>query len=91
MTALRQRMIEDLQLAGMCERTQEVYVRAVRHLAEYCGKSPDQINEEEIRSYFLYVKNKKKWARPTCTIAICGRSRQTWGTTARQPPQYTLT
>jgi len=65
-------MIEDLQLAGMAERTQEVYVRAVRHLAEYCGKSPDHIDEEEIRSYFLYVKNEKKWARPTCTIAICG-------------------
>jgi hypothetical protein len=65
-------MIEDLQLAGMSERTQEVYVRAVRHLAEYCGKSPDKINKEEIRSYFLHVTNEKKWARPTCTIAICG-------------------
>jgi site-specific recombinase XerD len=65
-------MIEDLQLAGMSERTQEVYVRAVRHLAEYCGKSPDKIDEEEIRSYFLHVKNEKKWMRPTCTIAICG-------------------
>ena len=72
MTALRQRMIEDLQLAGMSERTQEAYVRAVRHLSEYCDKSPDQIDEEEIRSYFLHVKNEKKWARPTCTIAICG-------------------
>ena len=72
MSPLRLRLIEDLQLAGMCERTQEAYVRAVRQLAEYCGKSPDQIDEEEIRSYFLYVKNEKKWSRPTCTIAICG-------------------
>ncbi len=72
MSPLRLRLIEDLQLAGMCERTQEAYVRAVRQLAEYCDKSPDQINEEEIRSYFLYVKNEKKWSRPTCTIAICG-------------------
>ena len=72
MTALRQRMIEDLQLAGMGERTQECYIRSVRQLSEYCGKSPDRIDEEEIRSYFLYVKNEKKWARATCTIAICG-------------------
>lgn len=72
MTALRQRMIEDLQLAGMGERTQECYVRSVRQLSEYYGKSPDQIGEEEIRSYFLHVKNEKNWARPTCTIAICG-------------------
>ena len=72
MSPLRLRLIEDLQLAGMCERTQEAYVRSVRQLAEHCGKSPDQIDEEEIRSYFLYVKNEKKWSRPTCTIAICG-------------------
>ena len=58
-------MIEDLQLAGMSERTQESYVRSVRQLAEYCGKSPDKIVREEIRSYFLHVKNEKKWARAT--------------------------
>ena len=32
MTELRRRMIEDLQLRGMSERTQEMYVRAVRRL-----------------------------------------------------------
>ena len=69
MTALRQRMIEDLQLAGMGKRTQECYIRSVRQLAEHFGKSPDKIDEEEIRSYFLHVKNEKKWARATCTIA----------------------
>jgi site-specific recombinase XerD len=72
MKTLRQRMVEDLQLAGMSEATQREYVRAVRQLAVYCRKSPDQIGEEEIRQYFLYVKNVKKWARQTCTIAICG-------------------
>ncbi|MCD4775038.1 MAG: site-specific integrase [Candidatus Aegiribacteria sp.] len=72
MTSLRERMIDDLQLAGMNKSTQEAYVRTVRQLSEHFGKSPDKINEEEIRSYFLYVKNEKKWARATCTIAICG-------------------
>ena len=74
MTALRQKMIEDIQLAGMGERTQECYVRSVRQLSEYYGKSPDQIGEEEIRSYFLHGKNEKKWARPTCTIAVKSES-----------------
>ena len=32
MTPLRKRMIEDLQLRGMGERTQQMYVRAVRQL-----------------------------------------------------------
>ena len=70
MTALRQKMIEAMQLAGFSERTQQSYLRGVRQLAEHYMKSPDQISEEEIRQYFLYVKNVKKWARPTC----CGRA-----------------
>ena len=72
MSPLRHRMIEDLQLAGMSEKTQEAYVRAVLQLSEYFGKSPDQIDEEEIRSYFLYMKNEKKWSRSTMTVGICG-------------------
>jgi hypothetical protein len=34
-SALRQRMHQDLQLAGLCERTQEAYPRAVRQLADH--------------------------------------------------------
>jgi Phage integrase, N-terminal SAM-like domain len=72
MTQLRQRLIEDLQLKGMSERTQEMYVRAVRQLAEHYHKPPDQISDEELRQYFLYVKNVKHWSRSGTTIALCG-------------------
>jgi len=56
----------------MGERTQQMYVRAVRQLSEHYNKSPDKITEEELRDYFLYTKNVKKWSRSTSTIAICG-------------------
>ncbi len=72
MTYLRQRMIEDLQLRGLGIVTQHRYVRAVRLLAEHYKKSPDKITEDELRDYFLYVKNVKKWSRSTSTIALCG-------------------
>jgi integrase/recombinase XerD len=72
MTELRKRMIECLQLRGLSERTQESYVRAVRQLAEHYHKSPDLITEEELRQYFLFIKNVKHYSRPTMTIAICG-------------------
>ena len=72
MTHLRQRMIEDLQLRGLSEKTQKAYVRAVRQLAEHYVKSPDQITEEELRQYFLYLKNVKQASRSTCTIALYG-------------------
>ena len=47
------------QLRGMGERTQQMYVRSVRQLSEHYHKSPDKITEEELRDYFLYVKNVK--------------------------------
>lgn len=72
MTALRQKMIEDMQLHGFAERTQEAYLSAVRQLAKHYHKSPDQIDEEELRQYFLFLKNEKHAARNTCTIALCG-------------------
>ena len=72
MTYLRKRMMEDLQLRGLGIVTQHRYVRAVRLLAEHFQKSPDKITEEEIRDYFLYVKNVRKWSRSTSTIALCG-------------------
>lgn len=72
MTELRKRMIECLQLRGLSERTQEMYVRAVRQLAEHYHKSPDLLTEEELRQYFLYIKNVKQYSRSASTIALCG-------------------
>lgn len=72
MTELRQRMLEDMQLRGLAPKTQTSYLRAVRQLAQYYSKPPDQITEEEIRDYFLYLKNEKKASRSACTVALCG-------------------
>ena len=72
MNPLRQKMIEDMQLRGLSEKTQDAYVRAVRQLAEHCGKSPDRIHEEELRQYFLYLKNDKQVSSSTLTVALCG-------------------
>ncbi|HEV8129630.1 MAG TPA: site-specific integrase [Acidobacteriota bacterium] len=65
MTPLRQRMIEDMQLRGFSARTQECYVAAVRPLARHYHRSPDQLGEEDLRQYFLYLANVKKVARAT--------------------------
>jgi site-specific recombinase XerD len=65
-------MIECLQLRGLSERTQDMYVRAVRQLAEHDRKSPDVITEEELRQYFLYIKHVKQYSRSASTMALCG-------------------
>jgi site-specific recombinase XerD len=64
-------MIEDMQLRGLAERTQQSYVAAVRGLAEYYGKSPAQMSEDELRQYMLYLKNEKKAAASTCNQVLC--------------------
>src|SRR5436189_1270933 len=72
MTALRQRMLEEMELRGLAPLTQKAYVRVVRDLAEYYHKPPDQVNEEELRRYFLYLRDEKHLARSSCTVALCG-------------------
>jgi integrase/recombinase XerD len=74
MTALRRRMIEDMQLRGLSPHTQRAYVQAIQRLALYYHKSPDQITDEELRQYFLYLRNEKRVARSTATLALCACS-----------------
>jgi|SoiMethySBSTD1v2_1073268.scaffolds.fasta_scaffold319731_3 integrase/recombinase XerD len=99
MTPLRQRMIEDMQLAGKSRETQRRYVSAVRQLAAYYMRSPDQISEEELREYFLYLKNEKQIAHSTSTVVICAIKflyeqtlKRTWPTLAlvRSPKAHKL-
>ena len=59
---LRQRMHEDLQLAGLAEGTQTAYLRAVRQLAAHFHKPPDQLTEQEVREYLLYLKNERNYS-----------------------------
>ena len=41
----RSRMLGDLLVAGMAERTQEAYLRAVRQLVEFhAGRSPEELS-----------------------------------------------
>ena len=68
----RKRMIEEMQLRRFSDCTIESYVRAVGQLAGFCWKSPDLVSDEELRDYFLYLKNCKRLARATTTIALCG-------------------
>jgi site-specific recombinase XerD len=44
----------------------------VRQLAEHYKKSPDQISDEEIRQYFLYLKKVRGIAENTIRVNLCG-------------------
>lgn len=66
------RMLGDLQLAGLSERTQVAYMRAVRQLRDHWQKCPSKIGEEELREYFLYLKNDREFAPGSLKIAFNG-------------------
>ena len=72
MTTLRQQMTQDLQIAGLSERTQEAYLRAVRQLTDHYGQAPDGLDEQQIRDYFLFLKNVKKFAPASLKMAFYG-------------------
>jgi len=63
-------MLEDMQLRGLAARTQEAYLAAVKQLALHYGKSPDLITDEEVRQYFLYLRNVKHLAPNTVNVAL---------------------
>jgi integrase/recombinase XerD len=71
-TMLRQRMHQDLQLAGLAEGTQKMYLRAVRQLAAHFRKAPDLITEHELREYLLYLKNQRHYKASSLKIAASG-------------------
>jgi integrase/recombinase XerD len=72
MTALRRRMLEDLQLRGLAPRTQQCYLEAVKHLAQHYRRAPDRISEEELRQCFLFLLHEKKVAESTFRIHLYG-------------------
>lgn len=72
MTPLRRKMTEDLQLRGLTPRTVEAYTGAVYQLAKHYRRSPDLLDEDDLRRYFVHLVDEKKLARGSHTIAICG-------------------
>lgn len=60
MTALRQRMIDDMKLRNLAPRKIQVYVERVATFAKHFGKSPERMGPDNVRTYLLHLVNKKK-------------------------------
>jgi site-specific recombinase XerD len=67
-----QQSMRALQLAGMSDRTQQSYTRAVRQLVDFYKKTPDLITEQELQDYFPHRKNVSKWSAATMRICYSG-------------------
>jgi integrase/recombinase XerD len=52
---LRQRMIEDMRLRKLAEKTQSGYIRWVKHFTRFLGRSPGTATAEDLRRYQLHL------------------------------------
>ena len=74
MSRLRDRMQEDLKLAGRCENTQKTYLRCVARFSYHYGKSPKALGQSEVRAYLLDLIEKRTVSASTYNVyaaALC--------------------
>jgi integrase/recombinase XerD len=54
-TALRQRMLEDMHMRKLAPKTQAAYIRAVKRFAQFLGNAPDTATVEDLRRFQLHL------------------------------------
>jgi integrase/recombinase XerD len=69
--AILKTFADDLTLLPLGPRTEQAYWACLRQLSEFYDKSPELIQPEELRQYFIHLKTEKKVARQTSTQALC--------------------
>jgi len=54
-SALRQRMLEDMRLRKLSPKTQSAYIRVIEQFTRFLGRSPDTAHAEDLRRYQLHL------------------------------------
>jgi integrase/recombinase XerD len=71
MTALRQRMLEDLQLRNYSPATITCSLRCVADFAQHFHTAPDHLGPEHIRTYQLFLVREKHASWSAVTQTVC--------------------
>jgi integrase/recombinase XerD len=67
---VRRRMVDDMNLAGYTKGTQSNYLRNVEFLQKYYNRPAQQLTEEEVRKYFIWLREGRKVAGGTFSGAV---------------------
>lgn len=62
---LRQRMIQDMELSGLCKGTQTTYLSAVAAIQQKTGIRPDRLTEDAVYKYILWLREESGVAKGT--------------------------
>jgi site-specific recombinase XerD len=64
-------MLEDLRVRNYALRTQETYIGEVAKFAQHFGKSPDQLEQEDVRRYQVHLVDSKGVSWTSFNQAVC--------------------
>lgn len=70
MTALRERMVQDMTIRGFTPGTQARYLEAIESLAKHYHRSPERLTQEQIRAYLLDLIETRKLAKSTFRVHL---------------------
>lgn len=71
LTALRQRMRDDLELRNYSPETVAAYLRGVAQFAQYFRASPDRLGPEHVRQYQLYLVHERHVSWSLVMQTVC--------------------
>lgn len=71
MTPLRQRFTEDLQLRNYAASTIGSYVEHVSRFALHFQRSPEELTEEDVRTYLVYLVRERQYSWSHYNVTVC--------------------
>jgi len=72
MTPLRQKMIDIMTVKNFSPLTQKSYLYSVYSLTKYYHLSPDELGQDEIQRYLIYLVKEKNLAANSCRLQLNG-------------------
>jgi site-specific recombinase XerD len=74
MESFKKKFLEDMFLKDYAEATKENYFRSVRYFFERMDtkKMAEDVIEEDLRKYFLHLKNEREYKVSALKIAVSG-------------------
>lgn len=70
MTPLRQQMISAMRQRGLSQRTHDTYLYAVRQLAKYFHRPPDELTPDDIQAFFVDLVQRKRLSHASCRLHL---------------------
>ena len=70
MSPLRQKMIDAMRMRGFSMRTHQSYLSAVSELARYYGRSPEELDVEELQAFFAHLAIERELSGASCRLYL---------------------